>query len=126
MTSKLLRLALAALFVAGLMSIGVASAGTRFDTTVTIKVQGRDFYGFVKSTHPVKCANNRKVILFKQLGATQDPTTDDKVASDTTSLSNGHYRWETGNTGIRGKFYARAPATKDCVADSSPSIHTTN
>ena len=98
----------------------------RSDTTVTIHVEGRDFSGTVNSSHPVRCANNRKVILFKQLGAQQDPHNDTKVASDMTSLNGGRYQWSTGNTGIRGKFYARAPATDRCKADSSPTVHTTN
>ena len=126
MTSNLLRIIVGGLVDAGAMSIGVANAGTPYDTTVNIHVQGRDFSGTVTSSHPMRCANNRKVVLFKQLGAQQDPQNDTRVASDTTSFNGGHYRWETGNTGIRGKFYARAPKTSQCKADSSPTVHTTN
>jgi hypothetical protein len=122
----MLRIVVAGLVVLGAMSIGVANAGTPFDTTVTIHVEGRDFSGTVNSSRPMRCANNRKVILFKQLGAQQDPQNDTRVASDTTSFNGGHYQWNTGNTGIRGKFYARAPKTSNCKADSSLTVHTTN
>jgi hypothetical protein len=126
MRSKLLSAAVAAAAVAGVLAAGVASAGTRAETTVTITVQGRDFSGTVDSPRPLRCAKDRKIILYKQVGTVQDPTVDKKIASDIASLSSGKYRWGTGNTGIRGRFYARAPGTPECKADSSPTIHTTS
>ena len=126
MRSKLLGAALAAATVAGALSVGVASAAPRAETTVTIKVQGRDFSGTVDSSRPLRCSKDRKVILFKQVGTVQDPKVYKKIASDLASLSSGKYRWSTGNTGIRGRFYARAPGTLECKADSSPTIHTTS
>ena len=125
MIAKSLSATVAVVVLVGTISVGMANAGTRFDTTVTIKVQGTDFWGYVDSTRPLRCAKDRKVILYKQVGTSQDPSVDKKIASDTTSLSNGRYRWETGNTGIRGRFYARAPGTTECKADSSPTVHTT-
>jgi hypothetical protein len=126
MRSKLLSAAVAAATFATVWSMGMAHAGTRADTTVTIQVQGRDFSGTVDSSRPLKCAKDRKVILYKQVGTVQDPTVDKKIASDLASLSGTKYRWDTGNTGIRGKFYARAPGTTECKADSSPTVHTTS
>lgn len=123
---RLLSTAVAAATLAALFSFGMANAGIRADTTVTIKVQGRDFSGTVDSSRPLKCAKDRKVILYKQVGTVQDPSADKKIASDHASLSGGAYRWNTGNTGIRGRFYARAPGTPECKADSSPTVHTTS
>lgn len=123
---RLLSTAVAAATLAALFSFGMANAGIRADTTVTIKVQGRDFSGTVDSSRPLKCAKDRKVILYKQVGTVQDPSADKKIASDLASLSGGAYRWNTGNTGIRGRFYARAPGTAECKADSSPTVHTTS
>jgi len=126
MRSRLLSAGVGVAAFAALTSFGMANAGTRADTTVTIQVQGRDFSGTVDSPRPLKCAKNRKVILYKQVGTVQDPTVDKKIASDLASLSGNRYRWDTGNTGIRGKFYARAPGTTECRADSSPTVHTTS
>jgi hypothetical protein len=112
-----------------LLTVGIATAGpraTRAATTVTIQVEGRDFSGTVSSPRPLKCAKDRKIILFKQVGTEQDPSVDTKVASDLASLSGDQYVWNTGNTGIKGKFYARAKRTIDCKADSSETLHTTS
>jgi hypothetical protein len=113
-----------ALAVCGAVSLtGVASAGNLADTTVTIKTQNGDFWGYVSSTRPSRCADGRKIVLYKQRGRHQNPSSDDKVGSDTASLSGNRYMWSTGNTGLRrGKFYARAGQTSQCKADSSPTV----
>jgi hypothetical protein len=123
-----LAVALIGLVVMGMSAIpNVATARTGIDTRVTIKTKNGDFWGFIYSSKPKRCAKNRKVVLYHQLGATQHPKTDEKVASDTSSLNGTRYEWSTGNTGRFGKFYARAPKTPDCRADSSDtvrSVHT--
>jgi hypothetical protein len=108
-----------------LVVTGIAGAGGRAETKVTIKVEGRDFSGKVKSPRR-KCMRDRKVNLYKQRGAEQRPSTDNKVASDTADLQNDFAVWNTGNTGQSGKFYARAPKTPDCKADNSRTLHTEN
>jgi len=100
----------------------IASAGSLIDTTVTIKTENGDFWGYVKSPRPKKCAKDRKVVLFKQLGAEQDPANDDRVASDTAERSGDRYTWSTGNTGVYGKFYARVARTSACAGDTSPTV----
>ena len=60
--------------------------------------------------------------LFEQLGATQDPRNDLKVASDTASLNGSRYMWSTGNTGLEGAFYARAARIPGCKADTSRTV----
>jgi hypothetical protein len=113
-----------ALAVGGSMVAGSASATTPADTRVTIKTQNGDFWGAVFTSRPLKCARNRKVVLYKQLGADQNPSVDDKVASDTASLSGGAYKWNTGTTGLRhGKFYARVAKTTYCKADTSETVN---
>ncbi len=106
--------------VMALTSVG--TAGTRADTTVTIKTKNGDFWGYVKSTRPFKCAKNRTIVLFKQVGSTQAPKVDQKIASDTASLVAGRYMWSTGNTGMYGKFYARAKRTTYCKADNTDTV----
>jgi hypothetical protein len=101
-----------------------SSAGGLLDTSVTIKVEGRDFSGSVRSPDPATCAEGRKVILFKQIGSEQDRSADQRVASDTASLNGDRYEWSTGNTGQRGNFYARVRKTAECKGDTSRTLHT--
>jgi hypothetical protein len=111
-------MAIGLMVIAG--STSTASAAERADTTVTIRAQSGGFYGFVRSTEPSTCVTERVVVLYKQLGATQSPSTDKRISSDTAG-SDG--RWDTGNTGTRtGRFYARVRATPDCRADRSKTI----
>jgi len=121
--TKLL-LALVALVALGGIATPSSAATTRVKTKVTIRVEGRDFSGFVKSPRPLRCAADRKVVLRRQTGAKQHPSTDPVIASDTASLNGDRYEWSTGNTGVSGRFYARARKTDRCKADSSRTLHT--
>ena len=72
---------------------------------------------------PSHCADGRKVILYRLLGDSPDPSNDRKIASDTASANGDAYMWSTGNTGQRhGKFYARVKRTDFCAADLSPVV----
>jgi hypothetical protein len=104
-------------------SAGVAQASTArslADTTVTIKAEGVDLSGKVKSPRQV-CITDRKVIVIKQIG-TRGGGDDMKFASDTAS-SDGS--WSTGNTGTPGRFYAKIKRTTKCKGDTSPTIRAT-
>ncbi len=123
MKPKLMSLMLALAVCGAVAAAGIASAGTtRAKTTVTIQVQNGDFSGTVDSPKPRLCADGRKIVLFKQVGTTQDPSMDQKVGMDTASLNGNVYEWSTGNTGLFGKFYARAGKTTDCKADNSDTV----
>jgi hypothetical protein len=109
-------LAVAACMAVGLS--GVATARAPAPTSVTIKEEASgDFFGYVKSTKPRKCAEDRKVVLIRVR-----PGKDDRVASDNASLSGHRYRWSTGNTGLSGRFYARAGKIPGCEGDKSRTI----
>lgn len=104
------------------MLAATAFAGA-VDTRVTIDQTSGDFFGRVKAPDaPAKCAAGRKVVLYKQKGATQDPSEDKKMANDTAS-DTPPYQWNTGNTNLNhGKFYARATKIPGCKADNSKTI----
>lgn len=111
------------LSLVGVMALaGFANARTLADSTVTIKAQNGDFSGTISSPRPLRCAQDRKVVVFKQAGANQDPSQDHRVASDTASLSGDRYEWSTGNTGVYGKVYARVARTQHCKADTSRTV----
>jgi hypothetical protein len=102
---------------------GLAQASTDkslADSTVTIKAEGVDLSGKVKSPRQ-SCITDRKVIVFKQIG-TRGGGDDDNFASDNAS-SDGS--WSTGTTGVAGKFYARVRTTTMCKKDTSPTIRAT-
>jgi hypothetical protein len=107
-----------------LITATLASAGAgKAETEVTIKSMGGDPIGTVKSPNEAKCADDRLVKIYKERGGEQGGG-DDKYTgvSDSTSLSNGKYRWSVGQPGLKGKHYARAPGTSKCKADNSKTI----
>ena len=106
-----------------IVTAALASAGSKADTQVTIKSEGGDPVGTVKSSNEGKCADDRLVKIYKEKGG--EPGGGDDVytgVSDTTSFSNGKYRWSVGQPGLNGKHYARAPGTNKCKADNSETI----
>lgn len=123
MKPKLLLALVAIVALGGIVTPSTAGT-TRAKTKVTIKVEGRDFSGTVRSSRPLRCADGRKVLLLRQTGQKQHPDTDPVIASDTASLNGDRYEWSTGNTGVNGRFYARARKNAKCKADSSKTLHT--
>ncbi|HTG46178.1 MAG TPA: hypothetical protein VK646_00805 [Actinomycetota bacterium] len=114
--------AVAAVCGAMLLS-GIAAGVTKAATTVTIKAQNGDFSGTISSPRPKRCANNRTVKVYHQKGKDQNLKVDTVIGSDISSLNGDHYEWSTGNSGApNGKYYARAVATANCKADSSPTV----
>jgi hypothetical protein len=108
----------------GLVVSGAASAGGgNAETKVTIKAPGGDVYGYVKSTRPNRCADGRKVKVFRQKGGEQGGGDDIKVGSDTAEPNGDKYQWSIGQPGVSGKkIYARAGKIPGCRADNSRTI----
>jgi hypothetical protein len=106
---------------ASLGPAGYASAASAAPTTVTIKAQGVELSGTVSSPKPQQCAKNRVVLLIKQVG-TRGGGDDVKIGSDTAERSGGKYRWDTGNTGIEGRFYAKVKAIAGCQGATSKTV----
>jgi hypothetical protein len=116
-------LAAAAITVSGVLATG-ASAASLTPTKVTIQAEsGGDFFGFVKSQDKNQCAANRKVTLYRLLGDSPNPGTDQQIGMDLAQANGDGYMWSTGNTGERhGKFYARVKKTDTCGGDISPVV----
>ncbi len=106
--------------VLGLAATAVAQAPAR--TTVSIRAQGVDLSGYVSSSNPQRCANNRVVTVYRQRGRRQNRRIDARIGSDNASLTGNRYQWSTGNTGISGRFYAYARRIRGCRADFSRTI----
>ncbi|MGZ4443955.1 MAG: hypothetical protein ACXVXC_12395 [Nocardioidaceae bacterium] len=101
--------------------VTTAQAAVDAKTTVTIKAQGTDLSGLVKSPKPKRCADGRKVVVWKQIGS-RGGGDDKRFASDTASKQGSVYAWSTGNTGTPGRFYARVRHITGCQGDTSPTI----
>ena len=114
---------LSALLLVGAVTTASAAKkkNKKAPTTVTIKAQGEDLSGVVKSKK-TKCKKKRTVIVYRQKTKRQDPRKDQKIASDITDKINGKYRWSTGNTGMYGNLYAQAAKKKGCKVATSKTV----
>ena len=123
------RILLVPVLAIGVLSVGVlsgaatgAGAAAPVATTVTIKAEGTDLSGLVKSTKPKKCSDGRKVVVWQQIG-TRGGGDDIRFASDTASKQGSVYAWSTGNTGTEGYFYARVRKIEGCKGDTSKTVY---
>jgi len=82
-----LKMILATATVTAISALGVSQAAASTPSDVTIKGTGGDYYGKVKSAD-ADCLSDRTVNVYKQLGSSPSPKTDQKIGSDTTE-SNG-------------------------------------
>jgi hypothetical protein len=114
--------AIAALAVAAAAFTGTAAANSK--STVSITGDNGDYYGYVSSSDPTHCENDRKVTVFKQLGSVQDPHVDQKIGTDTAEPNGPDAMWSIGNSGFKaGMFYAKAAKVPGyCKATTSPTI----
>lgn len=114
-------IATAAVAISGIAATG-ASAADKAPTEVTIQGTGGDYFGYVKSPKS-SCESDRKVNVYKMLGASPDRKSDLKIGSDIAQPNGPDGMWSIGNSGYKkGKFYAHAPKTDECKADLSPVI----
>jgi hypothetical protein len=105
-----------------LLVVAATAFAGRAETKVKIKAESGGFYGYVKSDKD-KCANGRKVTLYKLKGNGYDPRNDKKIGSDIAQANGTKYMWSTGNTGyMKGYFYAYAKKIKGCKAGFSKAI----
>ncbi len=113
---------LAALTAVGMVAAaGNAEALTKARTTLTIRAEGVDRSGKVKSPK-LSCLGGRTVKVYKQKGTEQSPSTDPVVASDISERVGDVGVWSTGNTGKEGKFYASVKKTTSCTAARSKTV----
>ena len=120
--SKLSVALAAALMVGALVVASMAFARAAADTGVTIKGQEGDYHGKVLSERN-KCQGDRKVVVYKQKGKKQEPTTDKKIGSDISEDVGNKGVWDAGNTGFKkGKFYAEAKKSPGCATGYSETI----
>ncbi len=92
-------------------------SGGLFDTKVTIKANGGDISGKVKSPSRRRAPTDRLVKVFRRRAATGR---DERIGSDTASLRGRQVHVEHGHHRAGpGKYYAKARKTDACEGDKS-------
>ena len=108
-------LATTAIAVTGVLGAGSALAAGQADTSVSIKGQNGDYYGYVHSSKS-SCESNRTVKVYKLVGTTPKPANDQLIGSDIAQPNGPDSMWSIGNSGYKhGSFYARTAATSHCA-----------
>ena len=119
------RRCVAVLLVATTMLVVPSVAGAA-RSGVTIHHKNRfQFYGYVFSPDPNRCARFRSVRLFKQVGKEQNRRRDIKVSANAANDKAGsnRYKWHANERDFtHGRFYALVGKIPGCKRDSSRTI----
>jgi hypothetical protein len=100
----------------GLALSGGAHAAGKASTKVTIQ-GGGSVSGYVRSSDEDKCANGRKIKVYRLKNGNAD-----LVTTDTAQVNGTRYQWSAGNPG-NGKYFAKAPETSKCEGDVSKTVN---
>src|SRR5947209_3672950 len=94
--------------------IGTAAWAAGATTTVTLS--GPDSVSGTIHSPSKSCLGGRKVVVFMQKGAHQDPSVDQKMNSTTSERQGNKGVWDMGNPGFpkHKKYYARANRKTGC------------
>jgi hypothetical protein len=95
-----------------LISSGADAQRGKASTTVTIQ-GGGSISGYVKSPKENKCANGRKITVYRL-----KHDHEQKVTTDTAQANGDKYQWSAGNPG-NGRYFAAAKETSECEGDLS-------
>jgi hypothetical protein len=109
---------------AALALMATAGAGARDGSFSRIKIETwpHGLFGYVTSPTPGRCADHRRVALFKQRGKGQHPRRDKRIARVRTRPNHRLHQWSV-RTNRKGRFYAKARRTPGCRVAFSKSIH---
>lgn len=105
-----------AVAVAAVMAIAPAALA-KTSTSVSIEAQEGGFFGYVHSKKG-SCEAGRKVKLYKVKRHGKNV----KVGTDIAQPNGPDSMWSI-NTDLRGKFYAKVPATSKCKKAVSETVH---
>ncbi len=117
-------IAIAALTVTALAGYApAATAAKPAKTKVVMQPESRSFFGYVKS-RKLSCKNGRKVVLFQQVGASQNPRNDIRIVSDIAQANSDGYQWNMGSPGLEPGllYYARATRSPGCLPANSETM----
>ena len=95
-----------------LVSSGADAQRGKASTRVTIQ-GGGSISGYVKSSNENKCANGRKITVYRLKNDHEE-----KITTDTATPNGDKYQWSAGNPG-NGRYFAAAKETSKCEGDLS-------
>lgn len=101
--------------LAGAAALAAQSGGKPAATAVTIESWPGGLTGKVSSPNSARCAEGRRVIVYRARGSKLDPQVDQRVATTRAKGAGGEFGW-TVESGQDGRLYAQAPAKKGCAA----------
>lgn len=102
----------------------IASVAWAAGAKTTITIVGPDHvYGTIHSTK-ASCLGGRKVVVYMQIGSTQQPSVDQKMNTTTSERQGNHGAWDMGNPGfpMHKKYYAVAKRKTGCKAGFSKTV----
>ena len=95
-----------------LVSSGADAKRGKASTKVTIQ-GGGSISGYVKSSAENRCANGRKITVYRLKNDHEE-----KITTDTATPNGDKYQWSAGNPG-NGRYFAAAKETSKCEGDLS-------
>lgn len=95
-------------------------------TTVTIEPWPGGVLGEVVSPDSARCADGRRVVVYRQRGEQRDPAGDERVGADTAAAGlGGSFGWTVELDG-NGPYYAQVKPRKGCREALSPVVSATD
>jgi hypothetical protein len=105
----------------GAAALGATGTGKAEATAVTIENWPGGLMGDVRSPNSARCADGRRVVVYRVRGAKPDPASDERVGATRAKGAVGEFGW-TVESDADGRFYAQAVAKKGCEAALSAVI----
>jgi hypothetical protein len=96
-----------------------ADSGAR--SRVTIDTWPHGLFGYVAKPTSRRCADHRRVAVFKQRGRGHHPQRDKRIGSVRARRNHGLFQWST-RTRKAGRFYAKARSRSGCRPAFSKTI----
>jgi hypothetical protein len=114
-------LAIAGIALAGFASTPAIAAGGTDEpavTSVTIDTWPGGLSGEVASPNAARCADGRRVVVYRLRGAQPDPGSDQRIGAAQAKGGADTFGWSVEADDI-GRFYAQAEAKQGCAAGRS-------
>jgi hypothetical protein len=105
----------------GAAALAAKDTGKPAATKVTIENWPGGLMGEVASARSGRCADGRRVVVYRARGTKRDPADDDRVGAAKAKGAVGEFGW-TVETDQDGRFYAQVPAKRGCAAALSSVI----
>lgn len=104
--------------LAGAAALAAQGGGKPAATTVTIESAPVGVTGKVSSASVARCAEGRRVVVYRARGSKPDPQTDQRIGATRVVGVGGQFGWTVETEG-GGRLYAQAAAKHGCAVGLS-------